>query len=426
MRHHRGLGGTIALLFAALCQGCSGGQDTVPVALQAQMGVATEVPLASKAFVDSVGVNLHMTYGGTPYDVDFSKWAPILEASGIKHVREGVCSSNVTWCHNVYVPRLNELGAAGITAEVSTSLKDLATYDASYVQTMGLKNVEAFEGPNECDSGVFCPANWQSIEGAWQKTLYGFRTPSIAIIGPSMITQTGYSSLGNLSSFMDVGNIHDYTGQEPPEALSGGPTEHLGWAAAMSGSKPVWATEMGYATDSTGVPALVQEHYITRALFEDLRVGVMRTYIYQLFDYGPDGGATMGLLNADYSAKPAWTQLKQLIAFFKDGNSSPLTPLTYQIQNDSRGTLHHLLFQRSDGTYVLAMWLAESLYDAKSHSTSSVNGETVRVVLPSTANSAIQTQFMDGGTAQTTPSAISNGAASVIVTSVVSVLTFKT
>ncbi len=414
--NQRGMLSTIGLLFVAVCLSCSG-----------TVGKTAEVPLASRAFIDSVGVNLHMTYRGTPYDVDFSKWAPMLKASGITHVREGVCSSNVSWCRNVYVPRLNELAVAGISAELSTSLEDRAQYDASYVRTMGLKNVDAFEGPNECDSGVFCPTDWKSVEGAWQKTLYALRTPAIAIIGPSMISQSGYSSLGNLSVFMDVGNIHDYTGQEPPEALNGGPTEHLEWAGAMSGGKPVWVTEMGYATNSSGVPASVAAHYITRALFEDLRVGVMRTYIYQLFDYGTDGGATMGLLTADYTPKPAWTQLKQLLAFFKDAGSSPRTPLTYQIQKDSRGTLHHVLFQRSDGTYVLVMWLAGSLYDTKHQSTLGIKSEMVRVVLPSTVTSAIQTHFMDDGTTQSSsPIPPSNGTVSVTVTSVVSALTFKT
>ncbi len=425
MHRYKDVLSLFVLVLLATCHGCSGSSFAVPVSHQST-AMATETPLAAAAFGDSIGVNLHLTYGGTPYDTDFSKWSPILISSGIKHVREGVCTSSLSWCRDVVSARLNTLGDGGITAELSTSLKDSAQYDAAYVTTMGLRHVDGFEGPNECDSGIFCPADWQNVEGTWQKTIFSFASPNVTIIGPSMVSQAGYACLGDLSGYMNVGNLHDYPGADPPETLNGGPTEHEQWAAAMSGSKPFWVTETGYATDASGVPPVVQERYITRTFFEDLRLGIMRTYIYQLFDYGPDAGAHMGLLNADYSAKPAFTQLKQLLAFFKDNGSSLQKQLTYEIQGDTRGTLHHVLFQRSDGTYALAMWLADPVYDAKKHSVMDVTSEAVRVVLPGTVASATQTLFADDGTTKSQPPlGVSEGTVSVMVTSVVSVLTFS-
>lgn len=384
----------------------------------------TETPLASSAFVDSIGVNLHMTYGGTPYDVDFAKWAPILSASGIRHVRDAICTNTLTFCRGVVSTRLNQLYDAGMRVDLLTSLKDSAQYDASYAQTMGLQGVEAVEGPNECDAGLYCPSNWKSIEAAWQKAIYAFGSPTVTVIGPSMVTQAGYAAFGDLSASMDVGNIHDYVGPQPPETVSG-LQHHLQWVGAMSGSKPVWATEVGYSTDSKNVPKVVQERYIPRALLENLRSGVARTYVYQLFDYGTDDGAYMGLLNADYTPKPAWTRLEQLIAFFKDHGTSPRAPLAYAIRNDALNALHHVMFQRSDGTYLLAMWLATSTYDASTHSVLQPSEETVSVALPTSVTSATQTQFLDGGVEKSVQLSVSGGLVSVPISSLVSVLEFK-
>lgn len=384
----------------------------------------TETPLAANAFSDSIGVNLHMTYGGTPYDTDFAKWAPILRTSGIKHVRDAFCSFSLSFCRDVVSARMNRFAAAGIRFDLLTSLKDSAVYDAAYAQTMGLNGIEAIEGPNECDSGTYCPSNWRSALGTWQKTIYGFGSPTVTVIGPSMVTQGGYSSFGDLSAFIDVGNIHDYVGPEPPEAQDGLP-DHLRWVTPMAGTKPVWVTEVGYSTGSKNVPNIIQERYISRALFENLRCGVPRTYVYQLFDYGPDDGARMGLLNADYTPKPAWTRLQQLIALFADIGASPRAPLTYAIRNDELGLLHHVLFQRSDGTYMLVMWLAATDYNASTHSISGPSEEAVNVALPASVVAAIQTQYLDGGAERQIPIAVAGGTASVRVSSVVSVLTFK-
>jgi hypothetical protein len=422
MHPYKSIVSIVVLVLLALCQGCAG--DSLPgIATEQRAAVLTETPLASNAFVDSIGVNLHMTYGGTPYDTDFSKWAPILSASGIEHVRDAICLSALSFCQ-VVSARMNQLSATGIRFDLLTSLKDTAQYDASYVQTMGLNGVEAIEGPNECDTGLYCPSDWKSTEAAWQKTLYSLRSPTVSVIGPSMVTQAGYALFGDLSGFMDVGNIHDYVGTAPPETVSG-LQDHLQWVTAMSGNKPIWATETGYSTNSQNVPQVVQERYIPRALLEDLRCGVMRTYVYQLFDYGTDDGTYMGLLNANYTPKPAWTRLEQLIAFFKDEGSSPRSPVTYAIRNDTLHSLHHVLFQRSDGTYLLAIWLAASAYDASSHTVVNPSQETVSIALPPAVSSATQMQFLDNGVEKSVQLSAAGGVVSVPISSLVSVVTFK-
>lgn len=422
-------------IFSLVLVSCGGGAGTPavqsalpPIALAPVNG--SETPLAAAAFGDAIGVNLHLSYAGSPYDTDFEKWSPILMQSGIKHIRDAICpQSRVAWCQSIESPRLNTLATAGIRTDLLTALDEPFSYVGSYGAAMNVSAAtEAFEGPNECDVSLDCPRNWQSLEPAWQQQLFALAAPGVTILGPSMVTAQGYAALGDLSAFMNAGNIHDYIAAGPPEAAIGAAT-HLLWAAATSGSKPVWSTEVNYSTDPSyadnGVPQIVQERYLPRLLLEHLRLGVMRTYIYQLFDFGPDGGKYMGLLNADYTPKPAWTRIGQLLRFFEDTGPSPRRPLTYTMRGDASGTLDHLLFQRSDGTYVLALWLAKPIYDPASHAVLSAAGESIALSLPATVSSASLVRFLDNGDVQTTPLEGSAGAFSVPVSPLVSVLEFR-
>ena len=51
---------------------------------------AAPVPaLSADSFVDSIGVNVHLTYGGTPYERFEDLIKPKLKESGIRHIRDG-------------------------------------------------------------------------------------------------------------------------------------------------------------------------------------------------------------------------------------------------------------------------------------------------------------------------------------------------
>jgi hypothetical protein len=390
-----------------------------------------EIPLSASAFGDSIGVNLHMTYVEGAYNSGFVKWAPLLAASGIRHVRDAICPAaiDVNWCIGVESARVNQLAGSGIKFDLLTSMSDPFSYVASYTSTMGVSGaVEAYEGPNECDASGICPSDWQSAERPWQQHLYALKSPGVTIVAPSMTSAQGYAALGNLSAYADEGNIHDYPATQQPEAAIATPL-HLQWAAAMTGSDPVWCTEDGYNTDpayaNDGVPQVVQERYLPRILFEHLRLGVARTYIYQFFDFGADGGSNMGLLNADYTPKPAWTRLQQLMRAFADASAAPRAPLTYSFRGDASGTLRHLLFQRSDGTYMLVLWLAQPVYDASSRTVLPITSEDLTVTLPSSVVSVTLMAFGDNGSISTATLTAANGAFRAAVRTTVSVLEFR-
>lgn len=422
------------LLFGAILTGCGGGGGSAALPPIGSLAPANgkEVPLSTAAFGDSIGVNLHLIFGKSPYVQQFSMWSPVLKASGIRHARDGICPSffDPVFCNTVAPPAFTDLASAGIRFDLVTSLRDSFSYTQQYPVNVSIETaVEAYEGPNECDSSPDCPSNWQSIEAARQQQLYTLKSRGVTIIAPSMTSGSGYSALGNLAAYADFGNIHDYPAANPPESETATPL-HLQWAVTMTANDPVWCTEDGYNTDPTyannGVPQVVQERYLPRLLFEHLRLGIGRTYIYQLFDYGNDGGSNMGLLNADYTPKPAWKRLLQLMHQFADSRAAPRTPLTYTITGDAKGTLDHLLFQRSGGSYMLALWLAEPVYDPSSHATLAIASETVHVNLPASTSTATLTAYGDNGSVTTTAlTGSSNGVFQVPVRSVVSVLEFR-
>lgn len=334
--------------------------------------------------------------------------------------------SSVT-CSTIDPTQFKKLNNAGIHADLITATDQSVTYIASYGSSKGVKDaLEAYEGPNECDAGD-CSGNWAAVEGALQRQIFALASPAVKIIGPSMTTQNGYAALGNLSAYMDFGNIHDYVGANAPETPDGA-VARISWVAIMSGNKPVWSTEFGHSTDpsyaNNGVPEIIQERYLPRALLEHLRLGITRTYIYQLFDFGNDGGHFMGLLRADYSPKPAWTGLLQLVQFFSDSGTSPQQKLPYAATGDKLGMLDHLLFQRSDGTFLLALWLADSVFDPNSHAVKAPAAETITLTFPPSVSSATLMQFNDEGQIVTNVVVPSSGMFFVTVTSLVSVLSF--
>lgn len=111
----------------------------------------------------------------------------------------------------------------------------------------------------------------------------------------------------------------------------------------VSGAKPVWATEAGFHTAlraRTGQPPLserVGAVYLERTFLEHFAMGVGRTYAYELVDEKPDPAGRepewhFGLLRNDFSPKPAFTALRNLLAVVgSDPGIAPPRPLALAI-----------------------------------------------------------------------------------------------
>ena len=456
----------LTVTFIAACSGSSNGIAKGASTPSRSLASATgTTPLAASAFNDSVGVGVPLNNPGTIYDTGWPTYSPILIGSGIKHIRDGFCSHGTYdgWCTSTWAARVNQLASAGIHSNIvwdprncwtsadGSGCQNTTTPTNIYASTLGVASaVESYEGPNECDISNLCPGNSSSFPLSYApyykyscssfdtcmstfiSDLSAMRSSSVKVYGPAMghyNSSPGYSCCGNESSYMDAGSIHDYPGDNWPE--NNVVTTWASAAAPLSGSDPVVSTETGYQTGvggNQGVSQLAQERYIPRLLFTHLQYGIMRTYLFELIDEGGTGSYfQFGLLNQNMTAKPIWTLLtKQLLPYFADSGTSPRTPITLALTGDTTGTLQDVLFQKSDGTYILVPWLATQIWDPHLNVDLSPVKETITLSLPSTVTSVTVTQFEDDGTQSVTTVTGNAGTFSLPVSSSVEAVSFHT
>jgi hypothetical protein len=93
---------------------------------------------------------------------------------------------------------------------------------------------------------------------------------------------------------------------------------------------------------------------------ECFRLGVKRTYLYQLLNEDNVPGLMaknryFGLLRKDFSPKPAYNSMRTLLRTLADpGGRFTARPLSYSVS--SPRALRRLTFQKSDGSYYIALW----------------------------------------------------------------------
>ena len=342
------------------------------LAAPAADAAAAEPASPAHAFVDSIGVNVHMTYLDTAY-ADRELLVDKLSAAGIRHVRDGL-----SWDTDYAYATFNRLADRGIGTtfimgeprERNDTLEELLTA----LRTRVDRAAEAVEGPNEYSySGE---PLWVEQLRAYQRRLYGSvkGDPALAhlpVVAPSLISWQDHDLLGDMRDALDLGNKHSYPGGDLPEANL---TEELRVAAMVSGDRPVWVTETGYhnatATTSGHRPAseAAAATYLPRLFLEYFRRGVARTFAYELIDEWPDPArknleASFGLLRNDYSEKPAYRRLANLIGALSDpGPAHAAAPLDLTV-GEAPSDLRRLVLQKRDGSYHVVLWRAARVWD---------------------------------------------------------------
>ncbi len=341
---------------------------------------ATETAKPAAAFIDSIGVNTHLHYYDTAYG-NFSMVEQRLKEAGIRHIRDG--GSDPTWAE-----RINQLGRDGIKSTIvidpnigvgpnaSYDLKSPAYQMPQFVKDIVPVGAEAVEALNEFDISYQngYSRNQKAVTGSdWVSYLRDFTqdtfnnvkgndaTKHIAVIGPSFVNSDSSTAIGDLSQWVDYGNMHPYNYPSYPE--DGNLSRDMANRAKPFGNHPLIATEAGYHTGSAAagrsVSETVQGKYIPRMFLDNFNHGVARTFSYELMDQKVDpnnGEANFGLLRTDGSPKPAFTAMKNLIGLLNDSSSS-FTPrsLGYQLSGNTQN-LQHTLLQKSNGDFYLVLW----------------------------------------------------------------------
>ena len=326
------------------------------------------------AFVDSIGVNVHLGYTDTSYRNYAQVIKPRLREAGIRHIRDGCPPAWNKEC----MKRLNDLAAAGVRSllicspnsgtleQMVATLKDVST------------SVEAVEGPNEPDGAGIAYRGHGFPQGVreFQDDLYAAvkrdpATHGLPVIATSMSNPESAPKLGLLTSG-DYANTHSYADGGPP----GFRWDWYMERCRTNCQRPVMATETGYHnaphhTDGLWIPGISEAaagKYVSRLLPEYFAQGVLRTYLYELLDLRDkpqDAESNFGILRADGTPKPAFVAVKNLIAILADSGPA-FTPgvLRFSLSGPQR-PLRHLLLQKRDGRYELLLWTNLSAYDTK-------------------------------------------------------------
>lgn len=356
--------------------------------------VLAETAKPADAVADAVGVNTHFGFTQSAYYTHSDLVIALMQAMGVRHFRDGLSylGTNGDYPAQSYAI-FNKLGSLGIRGDYVANCGAALSEDEQIMSR--LDNVEAVEYPNEYDTGG--DSNWvQTLRQCGAKEWPVIRDYNdVQFVGPSLVEMTSPATLGPVP--MTANNLHAYFFNYPPDLnypigspmsanAGGGPCTHNkagGWdcfpglrfsmdnAQADGPGKPVWITETGYLTNGQPsksgqgqyVPARYLPAYYVREVLWALNNHVPRVYFYSLVDDNATTG-TYGLLNGSLQPKAAYFALSSLIHLMSDSGQWNGAPgdLEFSLTGGDR-FLMHSLFEKSDGTFYLVLWLAESDWD---------------------------------------------------------------
>lgn len=352
---------------------------------------AAPVPAKSAdSFVDSIGVNVHLTYDAYK---DNGLIKSKLQELGIRHIRDGA------YQESKFFEQLKDLSKTGIKATLIFSGNPIEEIVSTAKKLQG--TIEAVEGVNESDLEFFnfsykgqkFPEGTRTYQKEINAAIKGdSATKHLPVILPSMGWGENADKLGYVGSLGDICNMHSYInlGQRPTADIDSYFIPH---AKTMCGdSLPKWVTETGYhnaISHELGISEQAAGKYIPRVLLENFNRNIRRTYLYEFIDEGTDKSdeqANYGLLHHDGSAKPAFTAIKNMISLFKEpGARFAPGELDYTVKADNKN-LHSTLLQKSNGDFYLIMWQDAVSWNNNSKKDVAVTSKNVIVSLKTSAN----------------------------------------
>jgi hypothetical protein len=325
-------------------------------------------PVKSDNFVERIGLVTHLGNPNLPYVNNYAGVKVRLGELGIRYIRRGADGSpyDRVDLFNDHGIRFNFLSSTWTTTLSDLQISSFLTK----VRPFPTASILSIEGANEYDNSNFNNQNpdWaldqrENTRALWDSVKNDPVLKGITVAGPA-INRGYYREAGDLSAFVDKGSIHWYPGIREP---SHNEFSYFAWFKNEAlkyqyPGKRLWLTETGYYTSKSGVSERVSARYLPRSLFWFLYThDIERVFIYQLCDYYPDPDSAdrekfFGLLRHDLTPKLSYTALKNLIALFSDTdtNFTP-SPFSYQLTGDT-AKVKNLLFQKKDGTLLLALW----------------------------------------------------------------------
>jgi len=400
----------------------------------------SEIFLADSV-VEQIGVNVHLSFFNTPYNRFEDLVRPMLRDSRIRHIRDGAFTNIAP--ENTYYKRLRALASDGLKFS-------LVTFDATspaYLTDLNkLKDVYEwsgravifFEGSNEPNLKKI--ADWANISRAHQMELYRqvhseAGLSSVSVLGPTPWGQSA-KELGDISAYVDYGNWHIYSGGQYPEAFGPGSLrDYMQQASQIYPNRKFVATEAGYHS-GMNVPMLkhrptpepIVARYLPRLILWNLQRGVVRTYLYEFIDSfargDSDAESNFGLIRANGTQKASYFAIKSMIGLFSDpGPPFIPVPIEYSMRPAST-QVQTMLFQKRDGKYLLAVWIALPSWDPQLRMPMQVETRQIALQLPARISQVSVHRFSDDGSVSNSDLSTPNGLATLSASDSLTVLEF--
>jgi len=348
-------------------------------------------PTSTTAFLDSMGVNAHFGWMGSPYTQNPSNIWGLLTALKVRHVRDS--PTIASWSPNV--KEFTALNAATggrvlYVVNINNSPSDIVA-----IKTALQGVLMACEMPNE-----------PNLNGISMSSVLAFALENPGLLGPSLVpfgsdgrAPNEFAALVTASSqkpsFIGA-NYHAYQSWPETPGLNG--TQNwpngagsIGYAINIAHLSapglPVWITECGYDSHiyTSGLAVNTDEYVanlLLRTYLNNWRNGVVRTYWYQFCDIALNNTAifgSMGLLDYNQNPRPSYFAFKNLVTVLTGPAALTLTPITVILDGADQWTYSVLL--EGQAGYFLFIWREQ--FDNNGHAVASA---PVNVTIRSDAN----------------------------------------
>jgi hypothetical protein len=338
---------------------------------------AVELPRRADEFVDSMGINANVSFLSVVYN------QALVGKLGIRHFR-----SNVKPTPSTLLTRLTSLYSE-FGFRVNLVCDSTAYTPSQYSALVAGAPFESVEGLNEPD--VNGPRSYAGLTDNWATQDYSATVAFQQDLFTSMASQPSTLAKPVLSPAManpaysrfvrstaaDIIAVHSYPAQQLPTGNDltcfAIPAAQL-FAVPGDGVMRVIATETGYQSGSAqgDISDLAASKYLPRTYAEYFRLGVARTYLFELADV--PGGTDYGVVDATFTPKPAYTTLMNLVGMLSESVWNPGTgimssPAAFNpavldyTMTGVTPVIHHVLLQKSTGVLYLLLWQEVPSYD---------------------------------------------------------------
>jgi hypothetical protein len=354
------------------CTGANGGTSSSCMASPAPEGPST--------FVQSLGINTHLGYGGTPYYGQSQSVISALQYLGINTIRDqppGYTNDATTIASN------DAVAAAGVQfdallvgngpVDITDTLAGVAAFEQTYPGS-----IAAIEGPNEINGWPITYEGITNTYAAGAKVTQDLWTavqsnPALETVPVYALTLSygitgvaaGEEQLGNLAPYVTYGNAHIYA-----SSTNVWQEQMPYWLPVLeqdTPGRPTVITETGYTTTPSEVDELSAAKYNLNLLFENALNGIVRTYLYELVDENTNTSGTTvsdyyGEFHSDWTPKVGATAIHNLTTILKSAGSGTAANVFNSSVSGLPATGHSFLLGSSTA-WDLAVWIDATVYN---------------------------------------------------------------